>query len=131
MIVYGGSKSVKSSWTSDVLTGDVKDSGGRAVPAVWLANPAGSVDADYFQVYVSDILIPSAIALGIRDEDGHRAVFLCDGVQTHMSNTTTLRLLKDAGIVPIPRVPHTSSQSQGEDTVVFRCGDARFLLPSF
>jgi len=131
LIVYGGSKNVKTSWTSDGLTGDVKDSGGRAVPAVWLANPAGSVDADYFQVYVSDILIPSAIALGIRDEDGHRAVFLFDGVQTHVSNTTTLLLLKEAGIVPIPRVPHTSSQSQGEDTVVFRCGDARFLLPSF
>lgn len=128
MIVYGGSNVVKKAWTCAGLVGDVKDSEGRAVPAVWLANPAGSVDSDFFQVFVTDVLIPSAIALGIRDEVGHRAVFLFDGVQTHVSNTTTLLLLKEAGIVPIPRVPNTSSQSQGEDTVVFRCGEARVLL---
>jgi hypothetical protein len=119
-VVYGGAVNIKPEWASDEIFTDVRDQNGVVIPAMWRANPAGSVDSDMFREYVAGIIIPSMRGAGVRNEDGHRGVYLLDGCQTHLSNTETTKLLKDAGINLYMRVPNTSSESQGEDTVVFR-----------
>ena len=119
-VVYGGTVNIKPEWASDEIFTDVRDQNGVVIPAMWRANPAGSVDSDMFREYVTGIIIPSMQGAGVRNEDGHRGVYLLDGCQTHLSNTETTKLLKDAGINLYMRVPNTSSESQGEDTVVFR-----------
>ena len=120
LIVYGGAVKTQSQWCSDEVLTDVRDEKGEIIPTVWLANQGGSVDGEHFKVYVERIIIPAAKGAGVRNETGHRAFFFLDGCRTHLSDPATTKLLKDAGVNLYFRVPHTSSVSQGEDTVVFR-----------
>jgi len=118
--VFGGAQNVNQFWTSDEIRGEVKDENGNLIPTQYAANDKGSVNEEMFhEIYVKQIIIPAARARGVRKEDGHRGIFLFDGVQTHLSEAS-MKLLDDNGIRVILRPPNTSSLLQGEDTVVFR-----------
>jgi len=67
---------------------------------------------------VTQIIIRTAQTQGFRNEDGYRGIFIFDGVQTHVSQATMV-LLRDNGLIVILRPPNTSSDLQGEDTVIF------------
>ena len=118
--VFGGAQKVQPFWTSDEIRGDVKDENGNLIPTQYGANEKGSVDEEMFhEIYVKQIIIPAARARGVRNEDGHRGIFLFDGVQTHLSKAS-MDLLDEKGVRVILRPPNTSSLLQGEDTVIFR-----------
>ena len=118
--VFGGAQNVNQFWTSDEIRGEVKDENGNLIPTQYAANDKGSVNEEMFhEIYVKQIIIPAARARGVRKEDGHRGIFLFDGVQTHLSEAS-MKLLDENGIRVILRPPNTSSLLQGEDTVVFR-----------
>ena len=120
LFVFGGAKRVQPAWTSDEIHGDVKDADGECIPTQYAANEKGSVDEEMFrETYVAKIIIRTARAQGVRNEDGHRGIFIFDGVQTHISEATMV-LLRDNGLIVILRPPNTSSDLQGEDTVIFR-----------
>jgi len=127
-VVYGGAVKIKPEWASHEDFTDVRDQNGVVIPAMWRANQAGSVDSNMFREYITGVIIPSMQGAGVRNEDGYRGFYLLDGCQTHLSNPETTKLLKAAGICLYMRVPNTSSESQGEDTVVFRCVRASYTL---
>ena len=123
LIVYGGikdSSGIKLEWIDSSIVGHISDESGVPIPTLWRANEEGSVTTAFFHEYCLEIIIPSAYANGIRDEDGKRGIYIVDCRQTHLSSLETNDALKQAGIFLIGRVPHTSCESQGEDTCVFR-----------
>jgi len=124
LIVYGDSKTVKDEWKADVGDGDFMDDQGKPLPNMYAANDTGSVTTQVFHDYVEQVLIPCAKASGVRNEDGKRGILIADGVQTHLNHKPTMELLKNAGILYIVRVPHSSSDTQGEDTVIFQCASS-------
>ena len=118
--VHGSLKRVPPKLRSDALHGDVTDANGNYIPTQYAANDNGSVDGDlFFNVYVKEIIVPTAFAKGVRNEDGKRGIFLFDGVQTHISEECLL-YCHHHGLHVIARPPNTSSDLQGEDTVIFR-----------
>jgi len=118
--VFGGAQKVQPFWTSDKIRGDVKDENGNLILTQYAANEKGSVDEEMFrEIYLKQIIIPAARARGVRNENGHRGIFLFDGVQTHLSQAS-MDLLDKNGVRVILRPPNTSSDLQGEDTVIFR-----------
>jgi hypothetical protein len=120
LYVFGSLKRVPRKLTSDALRGDVKDANGNYIPTQYEANEKGSVDGDmFFNVYLKKIIVPTAFAKGVRNEDGKRGIFLFDGVQTHIS-VEGMNYLQENGLKVIARPPNTSSDLQGEDTVIFR-----------
>ena len=120
LFVFGALKRVLPSLMNGALRGHVKDADGNYIPTQYEVNEKGSVDRDLFlNVYLKKILVPTAFAKGVRNEDGKRGIFLFDGCQTHIS-AEGMSYLKENGLKVITRPPNTSSDLQGEDTVIFR-----------
>jgi len=120
LFVFGALKRVLPSLMNGALRGHVKDADGNYIPTQYEVNDKGSVDRDLFvNVYLKKILVPTAFAKGVRNEDGKRGIFLFDGCQTHISEEG-MSYLKENGLKVITRPPNTSSDLQGEDTVIFR-----------
>ena len=117
---FSGAKNVKDDWVNASLKSDAFGSSNTKFSCVWFANVEGCFDAQLFQRVVIECIIPCAKANGIENSLGKRGVLFFDGCQTHITDLETTRMLRDAGFLIFPRVPHSSSVSQGEDTVVFR-----------
>jgi hypothetical protein len=77
--------------------------------------------------YLQRCLIPAYRAQGVRDEDGHRGILFFDGVGCHLSYKFLITA-KEAGIVCATRVPNSSSETQGEDTVHFRILKPEYIM---
>ena len=119
LIVFGEAHKPKEEWIDRSITGQVPDAEGNLIPAMWLANDNGGVNAAEFKLYYERVVIPSAKGSGCANEQGKRQFFIVDGCQTHVCDPSTTRMLKDAGVLLHFRVPNTSSKTQGEDTTIF------------
>ena len=93
LIVYGGikdSSGIELDWIDSSIVGDISDDSGVPIPMMWRANEEGSVTTKFFHEYCLKIIIPSAHANGVRDEDGKRGVYIVDCCQTHLSSLETV-----------------------------------------
>ena len=118
---FSDCKNVPKNWINHELTSDPFGPDATVFPCMWFANAEGSFNSDLYAQVIYHCVIPCARAAGIRNEPGKRGVFVIDGCQTHINSLDVLLALKDAGLIVILRVPHSSHRLQGEDTVCFRC----------
>ena len=95
------------------------DEHGEPLETLYWSNNTGSMTSEACLRYLEKSIIPAYRAQGVRDEDGQRGILFFDGVGCHLSYVF-LMTAKKAGIVCATRVPNSSSETQGEDTVHFR-----------
>jgi hypothetical protein len=94
------------------------------VIALYSANKKGSMTAEKCLDYLNKVLLPSlrTVFADLASEEvagkGFQGVEFCDGCQVHLSYQRLLAA-KKAGLHVCLRVPHTTSETQGEDTVIF------------
>ena len=94
------------------------------VIALYSANKKGSMTTEKCLDYLEQVLLPSlrTVFADLRSEEdagkGFQGVEFCDDCQVHLSYKRLLAA-KNAGLHACLRVPHTTSETQGEDTVLF------------
>ena len=132
LIVFGSGSSMRAEWCTvqpigNVIRGVMLD---EKLPdgtemctellSAFLHNDKGSMDAEFCTAYTTNVIIPCARKANpaLANETGKRSVEICDGVQVHLS-LDRINALREAGIICILRVPHTTHVTQGEDTAIF------------
>ena len=131
-VVFGGGETFDARWCQDKPVGDVlrkvmidDGKGGQVeVIALYSANKNFSMTTEKCLDYLEQVLLPSlrTVFADLRSEEdagkGFQGVEFCDGCQVHLSYKRLLAA-KNAGLHVCLRVPHTTSETQGEDTVLF------------
>jgi hypothetical protein len=129
--VYATGKTLREEWVRDSPVGNVilgvtsefEENGElvtRDVLALYDCNEKGSMDGAKCTMYTEHIVIPSARKSfpGLANETGRRVIEFCDGVQVHLT-WERIKACRAAGVICVLRVPHTTHETQGEDTVIF------------
>ena len=135
-IIFGGSNTVHAAHFFEGADGEPKDGvhafenvacgeDGKPVATLYAANPKGAMNMDLMLDYLQSCILPAFRARGVKDEDGKRGLLFFDGVGCHLGYEF-VRRAKEAGIECCLRVPNTSAEAQGEDTVLFRVLQPKF-----
>jgi len=135
-IIFGGSGTVHTHFVFEYVDKHEKkkvvpfeniapDEHGKPLDTLYWSNKTGSMTSESCLTYLQRGIILAFRAQGVCDEDGRRGILFFDGVGCHLSYTFLITT-KEAGIACATRVPNSSSETQGEDTVHFR-----ILKPEF
>jgi hypothetical protein len=131
-VCFGSGNSINAAWTTTPPEGNVLadvyydapslDGGThkQRLIALYTCNKKGSMNTEKCVDYLNNVLLPSLrkVHPELADEPGKQAIEFCDGCTPHLSYERLLAA-REAGLLVCLRVPHTTSETQAQDTVHF------------